>query len=125
MSTGLQVAFRRLHRGVESVCSRCRAMSLRPLRAVVAAAALANPVWLNPAAAEGMDAALARAYQRNPQLNAQRAVVRQTDEGVPQALSGYRPTISATASAGKQYIHAHASIPGLLPGGSSTPISVK
>jgi outer membrane protein len=53
--------------------------------------------------AETMESALAHAYQGNPQLNAQRAIVRQTDEGVSQALSGYRPTISATASVGKQY----------------------
>jgi len=44
-----------------------------------------------------------RAYQNNPQLNAQRAAVRATDEGVPQALSGYRPKVSVNASAGYQY----------------------
>jgi outer membrane protein len=54
-------------------------------------------------AAETMESALARAYQGNPQLNAQRAIVRQNDEGVSQALSGYRPTLSATASVGEQY----------------------
>ena len=57
----------------------------------------------HPAAAETIEAALARAYQNNPQLNAQRAIVRQTDEGVPAALSGYRPTITANASVGRQY----------------------
>jgi outer membrane protein len=55
------------------------------------------------AAAETIEAALARAYQNNPQLNAQRAVVRQTDESVAQALSGYRPTITATGTLGRQY----------------------
>ncbi len=50
-----------------------------------------------------METALARAYQGNPQLNAQRAIVRQNDEGVSQALSGYRPTLSATASVAEQY----------------------
>ena len=44
-----------------------------------------------------------RAYQNNPQLNAQRAQVRFTDENVPQALSGYRPKVAVTASAGYQY----------------------
>jgi outer membrane protein len=44
-----------------------------------------------------------RAYQNNPQLNAQRAQVRFTDENVPQALSGYRPRVALTASAGTQY----------------------
>ncbi|MBO0752421.1 MAG: TolC family outer membrane protein, partial [Bradyrhizobiaceae bacterium] len=47
--------------------------------------------------------ALANAYQNNPQLNSQRAVVRATDEQVPQALSGYKPSISATATVGEQY----------------------
>ena len=44
-----------------------------------------------PALADTIEAALVRAYQNNPQLNAQRAQVRSTDENVPQALSGYRP----------------------------------
>jgi outer membrane protein len=56
-----------------------------------------------PALADTIEAALVRAYQNNPQLNAQRAQVRSTDEGVPQALSGYRPSIAVTASAGAQY----------------------
>jgi outer membrane protein len=53
--------------------------------------------------ADTIDAALVRAYQNNPQLNAQRAAVRSTDESVPQALSGYRPRVAITASAGYQY----------------------
>src|SRR5215218_5439082 len=56
-----------------------------------------------PALADTIEAALVRAYQNNPQLNAQRAQVRVTDEGVPQALSGYRPKVAVTASAGVQY----------------------
>jgi outer membrane protein len=56
-----------------------------------------------PALADTIEAALARAYQNNPQLNAQRAAVRSTDESVPQALSGYRPRVAVTASAGYQY----------------------
>jgi outer membrane protein len=55
------------------------------------------------ARADTLNGALASAYQNNPQLNSQRAVVRQTDEQVPQALSGYRPSVSATATAGEQY----------------------
>jgi len=56
-----------------------------------------------PVLADTIDAALVRAYQNNPQLNAQRAQVRFTDENVPQALSGYRPRVAVTASAGTQY----------------------
>src|SRR6476661_260502 len=62
--------------------------------------ALAGPT---PALADTIEAALVRAYQNNPQLNAQRAQVRSTDENVPQALSGYRPRVALTASAGYQY----------------------
>jgi outer membrane protein len=56
-----------------------------------------------PVLADTIEAALVRAYQNNPQLNAQRAQVRFTDENVPQALSGYRPRVAVTASAGYQY----------------------
>ena len=47
--------------------------------------------------------ALVLAYQNNPTLNAQRASARATDEGVPQALSGYRPRVSVNGSVGTQY----------------------
>lgn len=56
-----------------------------------------------PALADTIEAALVRAYQNNPQLNAQRASVRFTDENVPQALSGYRPKVAVNASIGYQY----------------------
>jgi outer membrane protein len=56
-----------------------------------------------PVLADTIEAALVRAYQGNPQLNAQRAQVRFTDENVPQALSGYRPSVNLTATAGYQY----------------------
>ncbi|CAN7344072.1 TolC family outer membrane protein [Bosea sp. LjRoot237] len=54
----------------------------------------------SPALAQTMDAALARAYSGNPTLNAQRAAVRATNENVPQALSGYRPRVTASADIG-------------------------
>lgn len=53
-----------------------------------------------PASAETLASALAAAYANNPTLNAARAETRATDEGVPQALSGYRPQISAFAGIG-------------------------
>ena len=55
-------------------------------------------------AADTLPGALAQAYQNNPQLNAQRAAVRASDENVPQALSGYRPRVSLTASVAEQYL---------------------
>ncbi len=67
------------------------------------------------AGAESIEAALARAYQGNPQLNAQRTIVRQTDEGVSQALSGYRPTLSASAAAGEQFTNLTEVFPPLPP----------
>ncbi|MDP1583946.1 MAG: TolC family outer membrane protein [Bradyrhizobium sp.] len=70
-----------------------------------AAAAVLLLAWMGPtpALADTIEAALVRAYQNNPQLNAQRASVRATDENVPQALSGYRPRVAITGSAGYQY----------------------
>src|SRR5215472_2037275 len=68
--------------------------------ATVLLMAFAGPT---PVLAETIEAALVRAYQNNPQLNAQRALVRSTDENVPQALSGYRPKVALTPSAGYQY----------------------
>ena len=68
--------------------------------AAVLLMALGGPA---PVLADTIEAALVRAYQNNPQLNAQRAAVRSTDENVPQALSGYRPKVALTASAGYQY----------------------
>jgi outer membrane protein len=56
-----------------------------------------------PARADTIEAALLRSYRNNPQLNAQRASVRSTDETVPIALSGYRPKVALTASGGVQY----------------------
>jgi len=71
--------------------------------AVSAVVLLLAQIGPTPAIADTIEAALVRAYQNNPQLNAQRAQVRSTDENVPQALSGYRPKVALTASAGYQY----------------------
>ena len=46
--------------------------------------------------AETLESALVKAYHNNPQLNAQRASVRATDEGVSKAEAGYRPKITAS-----------------------------
>jgi outer membrane protein len=81
-------------------------LGMRGVKSVTAAAtAVLLMAYMGPSAAlaDTIDAALVRAYQTNPQLNAQRALVRSTDENVPQALSGYRPKVALTASAGYQY----------------------
>src|SRR6185437_13196162 len=61
------------------------------------------PLTSLPVNADSLEGALVQAYQNNPSLNSQRALVRATDEGVPQALSGYRPKVSVNASIGQQY----------------------
>ena len=63
-------------------------------------AGMLGAVTGSPALAQTMEAALGRAYSGNPTLNAQRALVRATNENVPQALSGYRPRITASADIG-------------------------
>jgi outer membrane protein len=73
------------------------------LKAVAIAALASGAAGSGRASAETLQGALAKAFLNNPQLNAQRAVVRQASEQVNVALSGYQPKISATASAGPQY----------------------
>jgi len=69
---------------------------------LLASVAVASGSLVTAAAvAETLEAALILAYQNNPQLNSQRAVQRQNDEGVPQALSGYRPKVTATGTIGQ------------------------
>ena len=51
-----------------------------------------------------LEGALALAYQTNPQLNAQRAATRATDENVPTALAGNRPKVTGTTSLTEQYL---------------------
>jgi outer membrane protein len=68
------------------------------------ACSLLLALGMTAASADTLRGALTQAYQNNPQLNAARAAVRATDENVPQALSGYRPRISLSASVGEQYL---------------------
>jgi outer membrane protein len=64
-------------------------------------AAVASGALTLSAHAETLEMALIQAYQNNPTINSQRALVRSTDENVPIALSGYRPKVTANASAGE------------------------
>jgi outer membrane protein len=66
--------------------------------------ALAGMSATTAARADTVAEALARAYQSNPQLNAERARQRATDEGVPQAMAGYRPQVAATLGVGLQAV---------------------
>ena len=66
--------------------------------------AIVNPAAIVSSAAESLPEALVKAYQSNPQLNADRARQRGADENVPQALAGYRPQIAVGLSAGLQAV---------------------
>ncbi|MDF2765702.1 MAG: type secretion outer membrane protein TolC family [Rhodospirillales bacterium] len=57
-----------------------------------------------PAWAQSLTDVLATTYSTNPELMAGRAELRATNELVPQALSGWRPTIAGTASIGRTWI---------------------
>ena len=56
----------------------------------------AHAARLDPAFAT----ALGQAYLTNPQLRTERQRLREIDEGVPRALSGWRPTVSLVGAAG-------------------------
>ena len=62
-----------------------------------------------PADAASITEALSQAYVNNPQLNAQRAATRASDENVPLANAGYLPKASIGANAG--FAHEDASSP--------------
>ena len=75
------------------------------LRAGICLGIMACPgVAATAARGESLPEALAKAYQTNPQLNAERARQRGTDENVPQAMAGYRPQIVASLSVGLQAV---------------------
>ncbi len=63
-----------------------------------------GPMLAQRGPVETLPDALVRTYKTNPQLNAERARLRGTDEGVPQAMAGYRPQIVASLSAGLQAV---------------------
>ncbi len=77
-------------------------MKMRGLSALALMVGLASPAF-----ADTMTEALVKAYNTNPDLAAAQAQLRQTDELAPQALSGFRPTISATASVGAASVNSH------------------
>ena len=77
-------------------------VGLRALKLVGAALVALSAIL--PVSAESLNDAFAGAYHNNSTLEAERARQRATDELVPQALSGWRPTITATGSQGHQIL---------------------
>lgn len=78
--------------------------------------ALASAGLCVPASAETISNALARAYGYNPDLNQQRAGARSVDENMPNVLSGYRPTVTATSDIGRAWQEQHAGVSAKTPG---------
>ena len=76
----------------------------RSVRVFTAAAAFAAGMSLAPQLvfAESLIDAFADAYRYNPQLDAQRATLRATDEDVNQAYGTLRPRVTLSADAGRQ-----------------------
>ena len=99
---------------LRSVCAVTRggvvalAVSRSAVAAIVSATALAGVLAGapgTPAYAETISSALARAYAFSPDLNSQRAGLRATDENLPKAVAGYRPSVTATGNAGYENLY--------------------
>ena len=73
---------------------------IRFLSIFITGITLLNVSTLKNAYAMNLLDTLARAYESNPTLEAERARLRSTDEGVPQAASDWRPTVSVSGSYG-------------------------
>jgi TolC family type I secretion outer membrane protein len=73
------------------------------LRRAMLGAAMLAAVGVDGARAASLYEALATAYSTNPTLEAARAQLRATDEGVPQVLSEWRPTVLGTAQGGHEW----------------------
>ncbi len=87
MIVSLKIAFRCM--------KKCHRLSVMPGIAMVFLLSLSG---VEPLQAETLNEALGSAYSYNPQLTAEQARLRATDEGVAQAQSGYRPDISIDGS---------------------------
>ena len=81
----------------------------QPWTGVLALVFGALTLWSGTAHGQSLVDALTSAYDTNPSLQAARAELRSVNEGVPQALSNWRPEVTVNASGGKQYIEQESS----------------
>ena len=83
---------------------RRRALCSGSARSLLAGILVAAACGLGaPVAAETLEEALAATYTSNPTLQSARAELRATDELVPQALSGWRPTAAINGELGEEW----------------------
>jgi len=75
-------------------------------------------VLASPLHAETLRQAMASAYANNPRLDAERARLRATDEDVPRAKAGFRPSVTGQADTGWQKIE---TTPRLSSNGATSP----
>lgn len=87
------------------------------LRGLAAALLLLAPL---PASAQTLDEVLSTTYSANPTLRAARASLRAVDEGVPQELSNWRPSVSASGSIGQRRVNSNG---GRLGESGNTPLT--
>lgn len=93
-----------MHCGPEIKTRSCRKFSVRRLVVLYAAVAASVCSGISAAGAESLQEALSSAYLFNPTLKAARAQLRATDEEVPRAKSGYRPTVIGEVTQGYDYV---------------------
>jgi outer membrane protein len=101
-----RVTCQRTGASCEGVRSKQRffvAFGLKWKLAALSFAAMTVAVVATPVKAESLAEAMRAAYRKNPTLNAERARQRSTDELVPAAKSGWRPTIIGGATAQREW----------------------
>ena len=75
------------------------------LMVVIIGSGLCSGLYGKTVLGQTLQDALVAAYSNNPGLHAVRANLRSTDEGVPQALSNYRPNLAMSADVARSMTH--------------------
>src|SRR5262249_30220076 len=88
------------------------------IRGLCACVTFAYVFTVQSADAETLLEALSAAYKFNPRLDAARANLRATDEEVPRALAGYKPSVTGSADTSFRHITTN---PGTSLNGDSNP----
>jgi len=78
-----------------------------------------------PASAETLPEAMALAYQTNPTILSERSKLRATDELIPQALAGWRPTVTVAGNITRSNTFSYINTAGIGGSTSGTPSGVQ